>query len=103
MKNGMRITVPDNRTLAISDKKSSPYKKKFSKEYLSELKALEHKNFIEVSNYCSNLVQNLGNTTQKVNVNGVSYGDAVNKLHDQLRNLDLDGDRFKVRHKRRRF
>lgn len=49
LQNGIKLTIPNDPKLALSDKKESPYKKKFSKEYLAKLKSIEHRDFLEVN------------------------------------------------------
>ena len=88
---GPKVTVPEEQNLRLNSKKENAYGQKFDKAYLSKLKGVEHKAFLE----------GLQNNQNMIHVKNVPYKDAVNQLHDQLYALNLEDYASKIKIKRR--
>jgi len=85
--NGIRLTVPKDQKLTLSDKKRD---RSSNAKYLTELKAEKHRQFLET----------LEDEQFPLNGSKMSYKNAIGHLHNQLHSLDLDYDRFKLKQKR---
>jgi len=88
---GPKVTIPEAPNLTLNNRRDNLYAQKFDQTYLSKLKGVEHKQFLET-------VKNKNNEVQMENL---SYQQAVNQLHDQLYGLNLEDFSSKVKVKRR--
>lgn len=49
MGKGPRVTIPEDQKLRINAKRDNAFNRKFDQTYLSELKGVEHRTFLQVA------------------------------------------------------